>query len=1148
MSQPRRSSGATTKRLLQDRFQKSKSGSSSDKHTKLTDYFVRKTVDSSVPRWAQTPSSQPTPTPTPSRGRAAVTASQRRPSTITKASANSTATRDFDANKKVTASSGHSSQIQQQSQPEPASSSSFPPSSSLTRPKSPVVPKVPAPAETVARPRSSTSSNARSRPASVFDGVEIIRRVPRKSAHTPTSASATAASPSPQPHTAPKHATPTTMPSKRGTVPVLPSKRKLESALADIQQSSEDEPARSTRRNNLAKSKSQQQSTPKASRHKKPRLDSSPGKAALQAEVDGDDDEQLVPSSQSDEQELCVPRPGAGPRDPKEVRKSVQSWLHTTDDGLPAPDYGDLCEDAMDFDPFPEGGIDAGARIPSALDMSFSSSLTPQTSRPSSPSPAPAIATPPPHTGLPSPSSPGQHPLPLPPSSPAALSSPLTAAPTLTHSSSPLTASATAAGRTSPLTVVALTDFRPSTPPPSSPLDVQPLDAKAKTAALVARIRAEAQRAATSGPDDDDDDRARRDIDFAAFESSEDEDEEAGGVWGMTKAASSPPPTYRTRARAGAQSIPTPDLSSPESVKRAPRGRKERVVAIAKTKGKAKGKGRARFDPLDLLLSEKRREERKGSSSAAMRRAEAAGAEREALLRDMVFSEDEDEEEVRDRAGSSSDGEGRKRKASGTGWADEEAARNAARRGMEMRNAGREVREEEAMEEVNAEERERLLGAKEGKAVGKILDGDRVGVGVVKRKVLGVEVWVEADGDAMVVDGGVPVCEFAEEGGVLGLLRDAVTSGNLTRAKMLLDAGLLRTVDLSPKPAVLRWLCESALSTQRTPLSSSAFSFLLNLPPCTSVPLESPLTSKFVSTVLSRLGMKSELLCKIMDNISEAEIHSLSSEARADVLFRLISLVSSFARAHWIAMEEIPDFVMALLFIGIDVDAASQLKRDVMIAIELLCTCLPASESTIESAIAIKVLGYASTLSVSNRSYLLSFFARGREQSMRVARFVAHSLLTEHDGGLSTTTYNALPSLPALLDVLDTNRGSFDVSSETTDYDELFARIDVLSVALSGIEAYTAQDRGSSSGTGTSQLEDSPRRGRERPPLELIKNRLDILHGKIVDTRAAHLDRSRAKAALQRLAMRIYYQRAAVQHSGPKSLIDHWGRGRQSVG
>lgn len=40
-----------------------------------------------------------------------------------------------------------------------------------------------------------------------------------------------------------------------------------------------------------------------------------------------------------------------------------------------------------------------------------------------------------------------------------------------------------------------------------------------------------------------------------------------------------------------------------------------------------------------------------------------------------------------------------------------------------------------------------------------------------------------------------------------------------------------------------------------------------------------------------------------------------------------------------------------------------------------------------------------------------------------------------------------------------------------------------------------------------------------------------------VDTRAAHLDRSRAKAVLQRLNLRVHYQRVAALKSGkPRTL------------
>jgi hypothetical protein len=78
--------------------------------------------------------------------------------------------------------------------------------------------------------------------------------------------------------------------------------------------------------------------------------------------------------------------------------------------------------------------------------------------------------------------------------------------------------------------------------------------------------------------------------------------------------------------------------------------------------------------------------------------------------------------------------------------------------------------------------------------------------------------------------------------------------------------------------------------------------------------------------------------------------------------------------------------------------------------------------------------------------------------------------------------------------------------------------------------------------------EGSPRK-KGLMPLELVKTRLDAMHGRIglwlavhhwswfhspsvVDTRAAHLDRSRTKGAIQRLSMRIHYQRAALSKTG----------------
>ena len=122
--------------------------------------------------------------------------------------------------------------------------------------------------------------------------------------------------------------------------------------------------------------------------------------------------------------------------------------------------------------------------------------------------------------------------------------------------------------------------------------------------------------------------------------------------------------------------------------------------------------------------------------------------------------------------------------------------------------------------------------------------------------------------------------------------------------------------------------------------------------------------------------------------------------------------------------------------------------------------------------------------------------------------------------------------------------------TDSTDYDALTSRIAVLGVALSGIEGYVAEE---SMLRKLAYISEGSPRKRESMPLEQIRARLDAIHGKIctstfpmplgfcslararsptVDTRAAHLDRSRAKGAIQRLSMRVHYQRTALSKTG----------------
>jgi len=111
--------------------------------------------------------------------------------------------------------------------------------------------------------------------------------------------------------------------------------------------------------------------------------------------------------------------------------------------------------------------------------------------------------------------------------------------------------------------------------------------------------------------------------------------------------------------------------------------------------------------------------------------------------------------------------------------------------------------------------------------------------------------------------------------------------------------------------------------------------------------------------------------------------------------------------------------------------------------------------------------------------------------------------------------------------LLDTSeRALFDVIPPETDFEALLERIDILSVVLTDVQSYVDREAPA-----------APKGKDEEPDMELLEmigNRLQSLHGKIHDTRAAYLDRTRVKDAMQRLRMRILYQRKSALQSRPK--------------
>ena len=148
------------------------------------------------------------------------------------------------------------------------------------------------------------------------------------------------------------------------------------------------------------------------------------------------------------------------------------------------------------------------------------------------------------------------------------------------------------------------------------------------------------------------------------------------------------------------------------------------------------------------------------------------------------------------------------------------------------------------------------------------------------------------------------------------------------------------------------------------------------------------------------------------------------------------------------------------------------------------------------------------------------------------------------------------PPLDPLIHALSPHPGCgqvFDVTCENTDYEDLGHYISILGVALTDIASYVKNEPPSAPRQSGIACIDSSAKD-INTPLEQLRLALEVVHGKIgenhdppiwhgrvahhlpneVDTRAAHLDRSRVKATLQHLTMRLCFEHRAIK--GPQRI------------
>ncbi|KAJ6593986.1 hypothetical protein B0H19DRAFT_1246705 [Mycena capillaripes] len=649
----------------------------------------------------------------------------------------------------------------------------------------------------------------------------------------------------------------------------------------------------------------------------------------------------------------------------------------------------------------------------------------------------------------------------------------------------------------------------------SLPVTPVALTEASKTAKIIADIKAKAYAAALSSPEDSPLGELKE------LDDSSDEEDllleprltlEADPFFSSPL---SPEPTtrYSLRDRGASGAASTSRKSpSPSRRSRAPPARNQAPKKVVSA------------DPLGALLREKKRADKGGKGALALRLAE------DAMRAGSPLSEESDSGEPED-------------------WTNEAAALAAIKaqgRGWGTSSPGASNSDGEEVS-MNEEDRRRLLGEERGKAVVGILDSDRAKREAAKgkQKVLGVPLW-EGNTVPMDIDPTVPSWTDHIRGQpVLALLKSSIDRGDLAQAAMLLSSGIFAKLNLLEHKESVSYFCDLVLSPRATPLTAPAFHALSHIwqrssgvAPC--MPFHA------VYSTLVRLGAK-ESVMDAMEWVPTPALHRelAPPTERDDALYRLVRLVTISTQP---APSEVPHFVMALLFVAMDPSSSSDLQREIMVAVDLLCQSVGSNgdiSAEIETTICNQVIKFVADLQPNNKAHLIALLAGGSGHTARIARWVAHAVII-NSTTIPVAKYNDPPPLIPLIELAlsqeiaeaspeDRPHGIFELSDDT-DYDDLAFYVQVLAVAVSNIPGYVQEE----ANHPVAVVPASPGKSSTEKPdtkLTLVRHAIENLHSRIVDTRAAHLDRSRAKAALKQLSMRIHYQQEAALKSrrGKKS-------------
>ncbi|KAF9450407.1 hypothetical protein P691DRAFT_810348 [Macrolepiota fuliginosa MF-IS2] len=402
---------------------------------------------------------------------------------------------------------------------------------------------------------------------------------------------------------------------------------------------------------------------------------------------------------------------------------------------------------------------------------------------------------------------------------------------------------------------------------------------------------------------------------------------------------------------------------------------------------------------------------------------------------------------------------------------------------------------------------------------------------------VGVALWGPSELCTMdSYDDTLPRLDYRGSDPTLQTFAQTVAHGDRALVHLVIQAGALELANYADGGLdAVSWLVDLAISFRRDNLNLCASRILPNVLNNTTFITSVPLFERTLST-LHTLNAELSTLERLGWAINRGLRGVILGDDRCTVIERLLFHIMNAAKSRHLHRKEIPDILAALLLIGMEPSLSPEMRLQVSRVIHEVCESVgePSNvDAEVESAICNKVLHLTQPYTLQNKLYALSFLSSGSGRVARVARSVAHAMLTDKSA-LLPSQYSALPPLSEIMAMLGVSSqdslrpaGKFEIH-EGTNYVEMACWTFVLAIAITDIPQYLEQEESSRHTPSPSK---SPAKERDQSLVLALHEKLYKIHGRIQDTRAAHLDRSRTKAILFQTAFRILYQyQAVVQH------------------